>query len=120
MNPHARARDLAIPVASCMAAGVGTGHLLDGLTRDELAALVNLLALAASTDPVRLRAVVTAGDGITPAMISREVLLRKAHAEAVRLRSAGREVPRPVRVLDSEYRREREKAAARKGGRRAA
>jgi hypothetical protein len=119
-NARTRALDLAIPVASCMAAGVGTGHLLDGLTRDELAALVNLLALAASTDPVRLRAVVSAGDGITPAMISREVLLRRAHAEAVRLRSAGREVPRRVVVLDSEYRREREKAAATKGGRRAA
>ena len=63
VNPQARARDLAIPVASCMAAGVGTGHLLDGLSRDELAALVNLLALAASTDPVRLRAVVREGTG---------------------------------------------------------
>ena len=111
VNPQARARDLAIPVASCMAAGVGTGHLLDGLTRDELAALVNLLALAASTDPVRLRAVVTGGDGITPAMISREVLLRKAHAEAVRLRKAKREVPERVLVLDNEYRWGRKKAA---------
>ena len=52
MNPQSRARDLAIPVASCAAAGVGTGHLLDGLTRDELTALVNLLALTASADPV--------------------------------------------------------------------
>ena len=111
VNPQARARDLAIPVASCMAAGVGTGHLLDGLTRDELAALVNLLAFAASTDPVRLRAVVTAGDGMTPAMISREVLLRRAHAEAVRLRKAKREVPERVMVLDNEYRGGRKKAA---------
>ena len=119
MNPQARARDLAIPVASCMAAGVGTGHLLDGLSRDELSALVNLLAFAASTDPVRLRAVVSGGDGMTPAMISREVLLRRAHAEAVRLRAAKREVPRPVRVLDTEYRESRRRSAA-KGRRRAA
>ena len=90
-----------------MAAGIGTGHLLDGLSRDELAALVNLLALAASTDPVRLRAVVTAGDGVTPAMISREVLLRRGHAEAVRLRKAKQEVPAHIRVLDSEYREAR-------------
>ena len=120
MNPQSRARDLAIPVASCAAAGVGTGHLLDGLTRDELTALVNLLALAASADPVRLRAVVAGGDGITPAMISREVLLRRAHAEAVRLRAAGREVPRRVRVLDSEYREDRKRAAATRGRRHAA
>ena len=68
---------------------------------------MNLLAFAASTDPVRLRAVVSAGDGMTPAMISREVLLRRAHAEAVRLRSARREVPERVRVLDTEYRESR-------------
>jgi hypothetical protein len=112
VNPGARARDLAIPVTSCAAAGVGTGHLLDGLTRDELTALVNLLALAASADPVRVRVVVAAGDGVTPVLVSREVLLRRGHAEAVRLRAAGRVVPRPVRVLDSEYRESRKRARA--------
>jgi hypothetical protein len=75
---------------------------------------VDVLALAASSDPVRLRAVVTAGDGMTPAMISREVLLRKAHAAAVRLRRSGAEVPQRLRVLDGEYRREREKTAPRR------
>ena len=113
-NPRARALDLAIPVASCMAAGIGTGHLLDGLTRDELAALVNLLAFAASTDPVGLRAVVSAGDGMTAPMVSRAALLRKAHAEAVRLRAAGVDVPARVRVLDGEYRRERERVTGRR------
>ena len=103
-NPRARALDLAIPVASCAGAGAGTGHLLAALSRDELTALVEVLALAASSDPVRLRAVVAAGDGMTPAMISREVVLRKAHAEAVRLRSANESVPASIRVLDSEYR----------------
>ena len=117
---RSRALDLAIPVASCAGAGVGTGHLLAGLSRDELAVLVDVLALAASSDPVRLRAVVTAGDGMTPAMISREVLLRKAHTAANRLRRAGEVVPPRLRVLDGEYRREREKAAPRKGRRRAA
>ena len=117
---RSRALDLAIPVASCAGAGVGTGHLLAGLSRDELAALVDVLALAASSDPVRLRAVVSAGDGMTPAMISREVLLRKAHTAANRLRRAGEVVPPRLRVLDGEYRREREKTAPRKGRRRAA
>ena len=109
-NARVRALDLAVPVASCAAAGVSAGHLLDGLSRDELAALVDVLALAASSDPVRLRAVVAAGGGITPAGVSGEVLLRRGHAEAVRLRKAGRPVPFRVRVLDSEYRAGRKRA----------
>ena len=120
MSPQSRARDLAVPVASCAAAGIGTAHLLAPLSRDELAALVDVLALAVSSDPVRLRAVVAAGDGITPAMISREAVLRKGHAEAVRLRAAKREVPASVRVLDTEYRESRKRAAAARGKRRAA
>jgi hypothetical protein len=114
-NPRARALDLAIPVASCAGAGAGTGHLLAALSRDELTALVEVLALAASSDPVRLRAVVAAGDGMTPAMISREVLLRRAHTAANRLRRDGIDVPARLRVLDGEYRREREKVSGRKG-----
>ena len=76
---------------------------------------MDVLALAASLDPVRLRAVVSAEDGMTPAMISREVLLRKAHTAANRLRRDGYEVPAKLRVLDGEYRREREKVTGRKG-----
>ena len=114
-NPRSRALDLAIPIASCAGAGISTAHLTEGLSRDELAALADLLALAASGDPVRLRALVAAGDGMTPAMISREVLLRKAHTAANRLRRDGLEVPVRLRVLDGEYRREREKATGRKG-----
>ena len=52
-NPRARALDLAVPVASCAAAGIGTGHLTDGASRDELLALVEILAVAA--DPVAVR-----------------------------------------------------------------
>ena len=119
-NPRTRALDLAVPVASCIAAGAGTAHLLDGLTREELTALVDLLALAASSDPVRLRAVVMSGDGVTPAMISREVMLRKAHTAANRLRRDGVEVPPRLRVLDNEYRESRKRAAATRGKRHAA
>ena len=55
-NPRARALDLAVPVASCAAAGVRLGHLLADASRDELLALVGVLA--AAVDPVRLRTVI--------------------------------------------------------------
>jgi len=106
-NPRARALDLAVPVASCIGAGIRAAHLLDGLSRDELVALTEVLALAASSDPARLRAVVSGADGMTAPMVSRVVLLRKAHAAAAQLRGAGQPVPPRLRLLDSEYRRER-------------
>ncbi len=102
-----RAKSLAGPVASCVAARVRTDHLLSGLSWDELAALVVVLADAA--DPVWLREVTVSGDD-EPPLSKREVLLRKAHARAVALRAAGMEVPAEVRLLDSEYRRDRKRA----------
>jgi len=62
----ARAKSLAIPVASCVAARLRPDHLLRDASRDELAALVIVLAEAA--DPVVLREVVKAqDDGARPA-----------------------------------------------------
>lgn len=56
----ARAKRLAVPVASCVAASVRPDHLLRDASRDELAALV--IVLAEGSDPVRLREVCRAGD----------------------------------------------------------
>jgi hypothetical protein len=120
-DPRSRARDLAIPVASCAAAGIGTGHLTDGLSRDELTELVAVLAVAASHDPVRLRAVVSARDGITPGLYgSGEKELRAAHAAVRRLGRAGLPVPVELLAADGRYRAmtrrnriEREEAEAR-------
>jgi hypothetical protein len=104
-SPRSRALDLAIPVASCAGAGVGTGHLLAGLSRDELAALVDVLALAASSDPVRLRAVVSAGDGMTAALPLGGDLerLRAAHAVFTRLTRAGLPVPPELKAANGRY-----------------
>lgn len=66
MNPAdrdaliARAKALAIPVASCVAASIRPDHLLSVRSRDELMALV--IVLAEATHPVRLREAVRAGD----------------------------------------------------------
>jgi len=99
-NPRARALDLAIPVASCAAAGVGVGHLLDEASGDELRALVSVLAAAA--DPVRLRAAVRhPGQVMLPE--ARTETLRRAHAAFTRLTRAGLPVPYELRVLDAEY-----------------
>ena len=113
-NPRARALDLAVPVASCAAAGVGFGHLLDGASPDELRALVSVLA--AAVDPVRLRAVIRhPGEAVEPPEARMETL-RRARAEYTRLKRAGLPVPYEIRVLDSEYqvevRRRRREAEA--------
>ena len=95
------AKSKAIPVYSCAAAGLSPGHLLEGATGPQLAALVEILAEAA--DPGKLREIVARKDRCqSPA--EREAQLRKAHSEATALRRAGREVPLRLRVLDSEYR----------------
>jgi hypothetical protein len=98
----ARAKRLAVPLASCVAARILPDHLIGTASRAELAALV--LVLAEAADPVTLRAVVQAtetGPDITPV----DVMLRKAHAHAEALRSAGLPVPPRVRALDGQYRR---------------
>jgi hypothetical protein len=114
-SPRSRALDLAIPVASCAGAGVGTGHLLASLSREELEALVDVLALAASYSPVRLRALIGAWDGMTPDLYgSEEERLRAAHAAFRRLDRAGLPVPLELRDADSRYREmlRRRKSAA--------
>jgi len=103
MTPNARARalDLAVPVASCAAAGAGSGHLLDDATPDELRALVGVLA--AAVDPVRLRRVIRHPGEPVMTPEARMETLRRARATYARLKRAGLPVPYEIRVLDSEY-----------------
>jgi hypothetical protein len=97
----ARAKSLAVPVASCVAARISPAHLIGEATRDELAALVVVLAEAA--DPVALRMITSATeDG--PDFTDEDVRLRKAHAHAKALRDAGYPVPAHVLRLDRQYR----------------
>jgi hypothetical protein len=116
----ARARSLAIPVHSCVTARIRPDHLIgrEAASRDELAALVILLAEAA--DPARLRAVVEAVEDELPA-VDEAARLRTAHAQVQALRAAHRRVPAGLRVLDAEYhQRRRRLRGADSGGRRAA
>jgi hypothetical protein len=109
-----RAKAIATPVVSCVAARLRPDHLLARRTKAELAALVIVLAEAA--DPVTLRAVVAEqDDDRTPGATDRTVMLRKAHAEVQRMRIAGEALPLRLKLLDGEYRREREKVTGRKG-----
>lgn len=65
----ARAKRLAVPVASRVAARIHPGHLIGDLSREELLALVVVLAEAA--DPVTLRTVAQASeDGPEAATVS--------------------------------------------------
>ena len=106
----ARAKSLAVPVASCVAARIRTDHLIGELSRDGLAALV--LVLADAVDPVALR-VVAAMTEDGPDITDEDVMLRKAHAHAQALRDAGMQVPSRVAVLERRYqKRVREKRAA--------
>lgn len=98
----AAAKKTAVPAANCVAAGVRLDHLLNGKSWHELAALV-VVALEA-VDPARLKALcdLPGDEGLTPESL-REAMLRRAHAEASRLREAGQEVPAPLALLDNEY-----------------
>lgn len=97
-----RAKSLAAPVASCVAASLRPDHLLTSCTWEELAALVIVLADAA--DPTRLRAVVEADDG-KPSPGPGELRLRRAHAEYVALRKTlpADEIPRYLARLEAGY-----------------
>ncbi len=109
----ARAKKVAVPVASCVAARLRPSHLLPGLSRDELEALV--LVLAEAVDPVRLRLVVAAGeDG--PVVTDRAVTLRKAHSEVNRLRGEGLPVPLRLGLLEGEYQEQVRAARSRRAG----
>lgn len=103
----ARAKRLATPVVSSVAANIRPDHLIGDASREQLAALVVVLAEAA--DLVKLRAVVEATeDG--PDLTDRDVLLRAAHAHAIALRRLGEPVPARVRMMDNEYRAVRKQA----------
>lgn len=96
-----RAKSLAVPVASCVAARVPPDHLLQARTWDELAALVIVLAEAA--DPLRLRAVTASHEDGDP-RLSVDVL-REAHRIHSQLRQAGVEVPPRIAGLERMYQR---------------
>jgi hypothetical protein len=96
------AKRVATPVVSCVRADIRFGHLTQNLSREGLLALVAVLAECADLE--RLRAVTEApGDeGMPP--LSREDVLRRAHAEYTRLIRAGLPVPARIRFLHNEYR----------------
>ena len=98
----ARAKSVAIPVHSCVAASLRPDHLLLPLSRTELLALVIVLAEAA--DPAILRALTeTRDDDGRPDLSRHDVMLREAHRQARALRAAGREVPLGIARLERDY-----------------
>ena len=108
-NARSRALDLAVPVASCVAAGIGTAHLLAPLSREELAALVDVLALAAS--PVAVRDLVRNPEGWRRRDPEARVrMTRAAHAQAEACRKDGRPVPPHLAALERAYWRDRKQA----------
>lgn len=106
----ARAKRAAEPVARSVAGGLPVDWLIGDMDREQLLALV--LVLADAADPARLRAVVRAEDDDAPGVTDADLKLRAAHAEAVRLRKAKRPVPFQVRVLDTAYCQARKQARA--------
>jgi hypothetical protein len=102
------AKSRALPVTSCVTARLRPDHLIGEASREELLALVVVLAEAA--DPVKLRAVVTATDE-GPHLTDRDWQLRAAHTEATRLRRANLRVPAALQRLEREYWSGRKNAA---------
>ncbi len=113
-----RAKSLAVPVASCVAASLRPDHLLADATWDELAALVIVLAEAA--DRQCLQAIAAAGEDQCAVTGLHELRLRQAHTEVRRLRKDGiaaEDMPQYLVRLEREYqrvskRRRRAEAAA--------
>ena len=103
------AKRKAVPVTSCVNAGICPEHVLGDATEARYAALV--VVLAAAVDPVRLRAVLAAEDDGTPAEVTEEAL-RWAHAEVRRLREARQPIPGPLVRLEHRY-QEHSRAARR-------
>ena len=120
MTPRERAslvawaKRKAVPVASCVQASLTPSHLIGDASRDQLAALV--IVLAEAIDPGKLQEVTEAADDGLPDRGARRERLRKAHQEARKLRLAGEPVPASLAILDREYERlrKRERAAARR------
>jgi hypothetical protein len=96
----ARAKFVAPVVVKCVEGRLSPGHITRKLSREEIEALV--LVLADAVDPVRLRVVVSA-DEDGPDVTDRDLLLRRAHADAKAYRRDGKPVPEHVRRLDNEY-----------------
>jgi hypothetical protein len=103
-----RAKRAAVPVVNCVAASIPPAHILGSMTEAEKDALV--IVLAEAVDHARLKAVTEAADDGLPAVTDDELRLRRAHAEAERLRVAGETVPNQLRCLDGEYHRQRREA----------
>jgi WhiB family transcriptional regulator, redox-sensing transcriptional regulator len=109
----ATAKSVAIPIAACVASSLPPAHLMGTMTRDQLAALVIVLAEAA--DHRRLRAIAGARDSDGRPDLTRDFLrLRRAHAEYTRLTVAGQPIPPRIRELEREYQRQA-KARLRQG-----
>jgi hypothetical protein len=108
------AKRKAVPVTSCVNAGICPEHLLEDATEAQYAALV--IVLAAAVDPVRLRTVLAAEDDGTPAEVTEEAL-KWAHAEVRRLREAKRPIGGALTRLEWRY---QEQSRATRGERRAA
>jgi hypothetical protein len=104
----AAAKARATAVVSCVQARLSPAHVLGACSRDDLAALVVVLAEAA--DPAVLRAVagVRDDDG-RPDLTRHQAKLREAHSQVVQLRKAREFVPEQLRVLDNAYRLERKR-----------
>jgi hypothetical protein len=117
----ARAKAVAPPVVACVQSRLRPDHLLQDATWDELAALVIVLAEAASPAAVREVAESPADDG-RPDPDARERRLRQAHAQFNEHRKARRPVPPRLAALEAEYQRWRKQAqrAAEGAGRAAA
>jgi hypothetical protein len=99
----AAAKARATAVVSCVQARLSPHHVLDTCSRDDLVALIMILAEAA--DPGILRAVVTvAEDDGRPDLTRHQAKLREAHSQAVQLRKARQPIPEQIRVLDNAYR----------------
>ena len=94
------AKRKAVPVTSCVNAGVCPEHVLEDATEARYAALV--VVLAAAVDPVRLRAVLAAEDDGTPAEVTEDAL-KWAHAEVARMREAKRPITGALARLEWRY-----------------
>lgn len=115
----AAAKQAALPVATCVHNRIRPAHLLRDKTRDELYALVIVLAEAADLAAVFEVANMPEGGAEEAARV---VVLRKAHAKAEAFRGMRRTVPEHLAVLERDYWRwrKREQRAGRGRSRAAA
>ena len=111
----AAAKARATAVVSCVQSRLSPCHILDRCSRDDLVALVVVLAEAA--DPAVLRAVVDVRDDDgRPDLTRLDAKLREAHSQVVMLVRRKQHVPQQLRVLDREYRRRNREAEGQQRG----